>query len=89
MATRTLEITEHCHCCGKAVSMKVNPIDFECWAQGGVLIQHAMPYLSPGERELLISGTCSICFDKLFLEDEDDAKSEEGENDQGKSPGKG
>ena len=32
----------------------------------GMLIQDAFPYLTPDERELLISGICGKCFDNLF-----------------------
>jgi hypothetical protein len=43
----------------------INPQDVIDW-QAGKYIQDAMPYLSKGERELLISGTCDECFDKMF-----------------------
>ena len=43
--------------------------DVDRW-QGGELIQNAMPYLSADERELLISGTCGTCFDKMFGSEE-------------------
>ena len=45
---------------------------FECDTKGvvawqaGELIQNALPELSADERELLISGTCGPCFDKMF-----------------------
>ena len=42
--------------------------DLKRW-EDGELIQDAMPYLSAGERELLISGVCGKCFDKMFEED--------------------
>jgi len=34
--------------------------------KNGELIQNVMPYLNEDERELLISGTCGKCFDKIF-----------------------
>ena len=43
----------------------VNGQDVVDW-KGGKYIQDAMPYLSADERELLISGTCGTCFDKMF-----------------------
>jgi hypothetical protein len=43
--------------------------DLKRW-EGGELIQDAMPYLSAGERELLISGICETCFDKIFGSEE-------------------
>jgi len=32
----------------------------------GKNVQSALPYLSPGERELLLSGICYSCFQKMF-----------------------
>lgn len=37
--------------------------------QGGELIQRCFPQLTPDEREILISGICGDCFDKMFKED--------------------
>ena len=34
----------------------------------GYKIQDAMPDLTPGQRELIISGTCEKCFDEMFKE---------------------
>ena len=34
--------------------------------QNGTRIQMAMPMLSPDDREILISGICGPCFDKIF-----------------------
>ena len=36
--------------------MEVSPDDYLCWAIGGVLIQEAMPNLTPDQRELLMTG---------------------------------
>jgi len=45
--------------------MAVNEDDYTSW-ENGELIQTAMPYLSAGEREVLISGMCGPCFDNMF-----------------------
>lgn len=51
---------------------------FECSTQGvvawqaGELIQNALPELSDDQRELMISGTCGKCWDKMFPEDFED-----------------
>jgi hypothetical protein len=58
-----------CSDCGEQHEVEVNESDFNDW-QGGKLIQVAMPYLSADDRELLISGTCGTCFDKMFGDDE-------------------
>jgi hypothetical protein len=33
------------------------------------MIQQAFPYLSPGEREQLITGMCDGCFEDLDFDD--------------------
>lgn len=49
----------------------VRPAAFEAWRDGRH-IQDVMPEMSEGDRELLISGMHSDCFDALFPPDEDD-----------------
>lgn len=61
-----------CHMCNTDHEIKVDPFDYERWQQGE-LIQNVMPYLTAGERELLISQTCDPCFKKLFEGGDDDA----------------
>jgi hypothetical protein len=38
------------------------------WAKGQAKIQDALPGLTDDERELLVSGICGQCFDKMFAE---------------------
>ena len=49
----------------ETVVIKANLKDIKSWINGK-LIQEAMPYLTPGEREFLISGFSEKSFDKLF-----------------------
>ena len=42
----------------------------EEWAQGGKLIQHALPHLTPDEREFIISGTLPHEWDQMREPDE-------------------
>lgn len=37
--------------------------------ENGEHVQNCFPYLSPAERELIISQTCGKCFDELFKDD--------------------
>ena len=69
----TMQLTDdtmqvECRTCKDTHILMVNIRDAKRWKEGE-LIQDAMPYLTPDERELLISGTCGKCFDKMFGED--------------------
>lgn len=55
-----------CRMCGLTYTVMVNRSDVVDWMSGKGFIQDIMPYLTNGERELLISSTCSKCFDILF-----------------------
>ena len=59
-----------CPFCGHVNKVKVNAADFWDW-NDGKLAQDAFPYLSADEREMLISGICSTCWDNMFSEEED------------------
>ena len=63
-------VGNRCPICGKMNSIEIYKKDFEAW-QNGALIQNVMPYLTAKERELLITGTCSECWDKMFRVDDD------------------
>ena len=55
------------------MSMMLDPADLARWSRGAALIQNAMPYLTPAEREFLISGVLPSEWDTLWsdaLEDE-------------------
>lgn len=58
-------VVTYCPFCGKAHEIEVNEIDYLDW-QDGELVQNAFPYLSADEREMLISGICPTCWDKMF-----------------------
>ena len=66
---RNNTITAVCRKCGTSHSLLVNISDVAAW-KSGTYIQDAMPYLSAGERELLISGTCDDCWEKMFGDSE-------------------
>ena len=57
-----------CRICSNEFTLQVNQNDLKDW-QEGKYIQDAMPYLSAGERELLISNICEECFTNLFAEE--------------------
>ena len=59
-----------CRFCGSVHELSIAPSDFARWRKGE-FIQDVMSYLSPAERELLISGTCDDCWTEMFGQDED------------------
>lgn len=67
-AERNDTATVQCRMCGVSYSIMYNRDNMIDWLAGKDFIQDLMPYLSAAERELLISGTCGSCFDKLFGE---------------------
>lgn len=60
-----------CPFCGEYHEVLVSEADFAAW-QGGELVQDAFPYLSAGEREILLSGICSTCWAESFGEEDED-----------------
>jgi len=60
-----VQITKACPFCGEYHEVEV-PFDGYMEWQNGVLIQDALPMLSANEREILISGICPDCWEKMF-----------------------
>ena len=65
-----IETTVRCQDCGQDHKLLARPSDVKAWRMGAP-IQWALPYLSVDERELLISGTCGECYDRMFPQEED------------------
>lgn len=72
MKTNNHEVTvvTRCPFCGHGNEVEVNEMDYLDWSDGE-LAQVAFPYLSANERELLISGICPDCWNKMFSSDEE------------------
>lgn len=62
----TLQIEATCNMCNKTHIIDVPRDGYTKWIKGVARIQDVMPDVSADDRELLISGTCGTCFDKLF-----------------------
>ncbi len=62
-----------CPFCGHTNEVAVNEADYWDW-QDGALVQNAFPYLTADEREMLVSGICPDCWDKMFSEDPDEVE---------------
>lgn len=63
--------TKECMFCGKTGKVEVTDAELFAYKTQPGFIQNVLPRLSEGEREMLISGTHSECFDAMFGEDED------------------
>lgn len=62
------EITVICPECGKECTIKdVDIQKYEAWKNGIIFAQDIG--LSPSDTEMLITGTCSECWSKMFSED--------------------
>lgn len=68
-----------CPFCGHVNEIEVNEMDYWYW-DDGISVQEAFPYLSPEEREMLISGICPTCWEKTFA-DEPEEELEDYEED--------
>jgi len=57
-----------CDVCNHDYEIPVTEEQVSAWRNGTQLVQRAFPFLTDGQRELLISGTCGNCFDEMFAE---------------------
>lgn len=58
-------ILTHCDICKRDDHVHVHEEDYKRWRKD-THIQVAFPYLSAGEREMLMTGMHDACFDNLF-----------------------
>lgn len=65
-----IAITKTCRSCKELITLIMPTTAYYSW-QEGKLIQNVLPMLSADERELLISGICGKCFDRMFGDDDE------------------
>ncbi len=65
-----VHIGKRCMLCDGSSHIIVDKEAWTAWRQG-TYCQHAFPNMSIGDRETLISGSHSDCFDEAFKEDDD------------------
>lgn len=81
---RGYELKVQCRVCRKTHSLMVGIDDYFMFDMPNrPHIQDIFPYLTPAERELLISGVCGECWEKMFshLDDEEDEDYNDDEED--------
>jgi len=67
--------TRSCPVCGKIGTVEIPIAEWEAWADGtGPMIQHAMPSVSAGDREMLLSGTHDACWEATFAPDDEEVE---------------
>lgn len=59
-----------CSQCQEVITLSITEQQYLDWKKSNQNIQDYFPNVSADERELLISGVCGKCFDKMFAEDE-------------------
>lgn len=60
-------IKADCNSCDYQLELPVTDEQIEK-LNSGALIQNVLPNVSPGDRELFISGICGGCFDNMFAQ---------------------
>lgn len=66
----TVIIKVTCRSCGENFEIRVTESEYLNYMTGE-LVQYAFPRLTADQRELIISGTCGKCWDKMFPPEED------------------
>ena len=73
MKERFVTMTAKCDFCGKETELKLTVESVEeFFSPNRRHVQDIFPYLTAGERELLISHMCEECWDRMFSFDEDE-----------------
>lgn len=73
------EVSIRCTCpiCGEYNYVTVNKKDYDKHLENPrAFVNDLYPYLSVDDRELLISGTCSKCWDEIFADMGDEEEDE-------------
>lgn len=61
----TVVVIADCPICGVENRVELKSSQYDAW-QAGAYIQNAAPNLTPEQREILISGICPKCWDKMW-----------------------
>lgn len=73
MTNAFVTITCVCPICGTVNYIQMTSDQrrrFSDWKSGKLLIQDALPDFTPDQREMLMTGICPDCWDKIFKEEE-------------------
>jgi len=73
VSSATITVTCETPSCPVSKTFSVNIEQVRAW-EGGTPIQEAMPDVPADIREIMISGMCGTCYDKLFENIENEMK---------------
>jgi hypothetical protein len=59
--------TVQCRFCQKHYALRLDNGDLARVVYCGALVQDVLPYLDSGERELLLTATCPVCWSRLCV----------------------
>ena len=65
-------VYKRCPMCGKEFGIEMSDEQYEKYTKGTEFIQDIFPEFTPAQREVLITGICEDCWDKLFPLEEDE-----------------
>lgn len=71
LTKRQTRFVKTCRLCNEEHEIFVDTNDFIDW-QKGEYVQNVWPHLTTAAREIMISGTCSHCFDELFGDEDEE-----------------
>ena len=69
--TTTSVICPPCPVCNRSATLVVDADAVTRW-KDGAFVQDAFPFMSPADREVLISGTHPACWTEMFGEEEEE-----------------
>lgn len=61
-----MKLVKECSVCGKVIDISMTFEQYQKWKYKKDLVQNIFPELSKGLREVLISGICPECWEKMF-----------------------
>jgi len=66
-----MDLIKTCINCSKDVRLPITEEQYNIWRnRPNISIQKMFPALTADEREILLSGICGECYDKLFPEED-------------------
>lgn len=62
----------HCPRCLAVTGLPITEEELLAWNPSEQYVQDAFPQLTPGQREVLLSGICEKCWNEIFPEEDEE-----------------